>query len=64
MFGHLNMEYLHNLGPSGIFNRGTFYFRVAEWKQDEMAEKCYSIAEKSVFYYYSKYGEANFQADE
>lgn len=60
MFGHLNTEYLHNQGPQGVFNRGTFYFRVKEWDEDEMAKACYSIAEKSVFYYYSKYSEKAF----
>jgi type II restriction enzyme len=62
MFGHLNKEYLHNQGPQGVFNRGSFYFRVKEWTQKEMEEICYSISEKSVFYYFSKYGEESFQS--
>lgn len=57
MFGKLNKEYLHADGADGRFNRGSFYFRVKEWSEEEMLEHCYSIAEKSVFYYYSKYGE-------
>jgi type II restriction enzyme len=61
MFGHLNKEHLHNQGPQGVFNRGSFYFRVEEWTQEEMKAACYSIAEKSVFYYYSKYGETSFK---
>jgi len=60
MFGHLNKEHLHNQGPNGVFNRGSFYFRVKEWAEDEMAERCYSIAEKSIFYYFSKYSDASF----
>jgi type II restriction enzyme len=60
MFGHLNKEYLHNEGPQGAFNRGSFFFRVKEWTEHEMTEACYSIAEKSVFYYFSKYGESAF----
>ena len=59
MFGRLNHEYLHNQAGER-FNRGTFYFREAEWKEKEMRTRCYSIAEKSVFYYFSKYGETNF----
>lgn len=59
MFGRLNHEYLHNQAGER-FNRGTFYFREAEWKEREMRARCYSIAEKSVFYYFSKYGEAQF----
>jgi type II restriction enzyme len=60
MFGHLNIEYLHNSGPQGLFNRGTFYFRVPQWSDKEMEDRCYSIAEKSVYYYYSKYTETTF----
>ena len=60
MFGHLNKEYLHNQGPQGAFNRGSFFFRVAEWTESEMKDICYSIAEKSIYYYYSKYNEQSF----
>lgn len=60
MFGSLNTEHLHNEGPHGIFNRGSFYFRVAEWTEPEMVDRCYAIAEKSVFYYFSKFGEGAF----
>lgn len=59
MFGRLNHEYLHNDGGDR-FNRGSFYFRVEEWSADEMEQICYSIAEKSVYYYYSKYGASSF----
>jgi type II restriction enzyme len=60
MFGELNKEYVHNIGVNGVFNRGTFYFREKEWTKDEMAEKCRSIAERSIFYYFSKYGKEQF----
>lgn len=59
-FGPLNEEHLHKTGPNGLFDRGTFFFRVAEWTEDEMFEKCYSIAEKSVYYFFSKYGQDSF----
>lgn len=61
MFGELNKECVHNIGSNGVFNRGTFYFRPAEWTIEEIVEKSYSIAEKSVYYYYSKYGESEFK---
>lgn len=61
MFGSLNKEYVHALGEGGRFNRGTFYFRVAEWTESEMTEKCYSVAEKAVYYYFSKHGESTFR---
>jgi type II restriction enzyme len=60
MFGRLNIEHLHNQGPHGVFNRGTFYFRVKEWTEPEMAMPCISIAIKSVHYYFSKYGDRLF----
>lgn len=60
MFGHLNKEYVHALG-NDRFNRGSFYFRVKEWTQDEMQDKCYSVAEKAVYYYFSRHGENAFK---
>lgn len=60
MFGHLNKTYLHALGPHGIFDRGSFYFRETGWSIDEMAEIMTDIAKRSVQYYFSKYGENRF----
>ncbi len=60
-FGKLNVEHLHNQGANNEFDRGTFYFRVGEWSEDEMAELSLKLAEKSVFYYFSKYGEDAFR---
>lgn len=59
-FGQLNKEYLHRVGGNGEFDRGTFYFREEEWTEDEMAELSQSIAVKSVYYYFSKYGKESF----
>ena len=60
MFGDLNKVHLHNEGPRGVFNRGSFFFRAKAWTEKEMTETCYVIAEKSVYYYFSKYGEKAF----
>jgi len=60
-FGKLNVEHLHNQGSNSEFDRGTFYFRVEEWSEDEMAQLSLKLAEKSVFYYFSKYGEEAFR---
>jgi type II restriction enzyme len=54
-FGHLNKIYLHPQGD-GAFDRGAFFFRVAEWTENEMADVCVEIARKSVYYYFSKHG--------
>lgn len=59
MFGHLNKTYLHNEGD-GRFNRGSFYFRREQWSVDEMASVMKDVAERAVFYYFSKYGEVRF----
>ena len=60
MFGNLNHEYVHKLGGGAEFDRGSFYFRVIEWTEDEMYQIALSIAIKSVYYYFSKYGEDKF----
>ena len=60
MFGTLNEIHLHNEGPNGVFNRGTYYFRVPEWTEDEMYALSLEVARRSVLYYFSKYGERTF----
>lgn len=60
MFGALNEIHLHNEGPNGAFNRGTYYFRVPEWTEDEMFSLSLEVAKRSVLYYFSKYGEREF----
>jgi len=48
MFGRLNKTYLHNDGPNGQFNRGSFYFRQDRWRVEEMLAVMKDIAERSV----------------
>ena len=60
MFGTLNELHLHNEGPKGVFNRGTYFFRVAEWTADEMYSIALEIARRSLFYYFSRYGKEAF----
>jgi len=61
MFGELNKIRVHNEGQNGIFNRGSFYFREKLWSPSEMAKIMIEITEKSVYYYFSKYGEKSFK---
>jgi len=61
MFGELNKIRVHNEGPNGIFNRGSFYFREKKWTVKEMFAIMKEVAEKSVYYYFSKYGENKFK---
>ena len=60
MFGPLNKMHLTNEGDQGQFNRGSFYFREQPWSNDEMSEIMWEIAQRSVFYYFSKHGKARF----
>jgi len=60
MFGHLNKTYLHPQGANKEFLRGSFYFREKQWSQGEMRKIMFDIANRSILYYYSKYGEASF----
>jgi type II restriction enzyme len=61
MFAPLNHVEVANLGEHGNFARGSFFFRVASWEPDEMADILYGIAERSIYYYFSKYGESAFK---
>lgn len=61
MFGPLNTIHVVNEGEQGRFNRGSFFFREREWTPEEMADIMYDIAQRSVHYYYAKYGIARFR---
>jgi len=59
MFGKLNTTYLHN-EANGRFNRGSFSFRPERWTGAEMCDVMRDIADRSVLYYFSKYGKTRF----
>lgn len=61
MFGNLNKDYTSNIGVNGIFNRGSYYFRDEKWTYEEMYKIVSDVAERSVYYYFSKYGKENFE---
>ena len=61
MFGPLNKIQVVNQGDRGVFNRGSFFFREKPWTPDEMSRIMYQIAERSVHYYFAKYGKDVFQ---
>jgi Restriction endonuclease EcoRI. len=56
MFGEINKTSLHNEGNFGQFNRGSFYFRVELWTENDMLPIMLDIADRSILYYFSKYG--------
>lgn len=61
MFAPLNKIEVANLGEHGKFNRGSFFFRVETWQAKEMAEILFDVAERSIYYYFSKHGEKSFK---
>ena len=61
MFGELNKDHTANVGPNGVFNRGSYYFRSPYWSAEEMYDILYDVAKRSMYYYFSKYGENNFR---
>lgn len=61
MFGDINKVHLWNEGRLGQFNRGTYYFRVEEWSEQEMFDRSLEIAKRSILYYVSKYGYDRFE---
>jgi type II restriction enzyme len=61
MFGELNKIRVQNEGPNGRFNRGSFFFREKLWTPSEMAKYMKEIVDRSVYYYFSKYGEERFK---
>ena len=60
MFGKMNEDHTSNMGPNGIFNRGSYYFRSDYWTAGEMKTILYDVAKRSIFYYFAKYGEPQF----
>lgn len=60
MFAPLNTVEVLNVGEDERFNRGSFFFREETWSSDEMADVMYEIVKRSIYYYFSKYGDASF----
>ncbi len=61
MFGALNEDHTFNAGPNGMFNRGSYYFRSEHWTIEELYDILYDVAKRSIYYYFSKYGEECFR---
>jgi type II restriction enzyme len=60
MFGTLNEVNVVNSGSQEQFNRGSFFFREAEWTEAEMVSVLVDIGTRSIHYYLAKYGEGAF----
>jgi type II restriction enzyme len=64
MFGPLNRISVVNEGDAGQFDRGSFFFREERWTEREMADVLYAVAERSIHYYFAKFGPEAFEARE
>ena len=64
MFGPLNEINVVNRGEGGAFNRGSFFFREAEWSEAEMEDVMYEIANRAIHYYFAKLGETAFPREQ
>ncbi len=60
MFGPLNRLQVVKEGEHGQFGRGSFFFRHEAWTAEEMEPLMYEVAERSINYYYAKYGKDRF----
>lgn len=60
MFGPLNEVAVVNLGPDGVFNRGSFFFRCDPWTVEEMTKIMKEVCRRSIHYYFARYGEDHF----
>lgn len=61
MFGKLNTDHTASEGPFQEFNRGSYYFREEYWTAEEIKKILLDVARKSIFHYFSKYGDDAFR---
>lgn len=61
MFGPLNRVQVVNVGGHGRFNRGSFFFRERPWSKDDMVRITHEVADRSIHYYFAKYGSSFFK---
>jgi type II restriction enzyme len=60
MFAPLDTIEVVNVGDETQFNRGSFFFRSDDWSVDEMSEVMTEVVQRSLYYYFAKYGESFF----
>jgi type II restriction enzyme len=61
MFGPLNEISVVPPVEGSPFSRGSFFIREKPWSKREMANRMFDVAERSVHFYYAKYGSKRFQ---
>lgn len=60
LFSRLNSINVLNEGLNGIFQRGSFFFRVKKWTAEEMTPILIEIATTSIEHYMAKYSDSSF----
>lgn len=61
MFGELNRVNVVPEGEEGLFNRGSFFFRLEPWTREEMADVMVDVGTRAIHYYFAKYGDDAFR---
>lgn len=60
MFGELNTVNVVPEGEEGLFNRGSFFFRLEPWSLREMSDVMFDVGSRAIHYYFAKYGDDAF----
>ncbi|MBR7743801.1 hypothetical protein KC207_10915 [Phycicoccus sp. BSK3Z-2] len=61
MFGELNRINVVPEGEEGLFNRGSFFFRLEPWTRKEMADVMVDVGSRAIHYYFAKHGDDAFK---
>ena len=61
MFGELNQINVIPEGEEGLFNRGSFFFRLEPWSLEEMSDVMFDVGSRAIHYYFAKFGDDAFE---
>ena len=61
MFGELNQVNVIPEGEEGLFNRGSFFFRLEPWSLEEMSNVMFDVGGRAIHYYFAKFGDDAFK---
>lgn len=61
MFGELNQVNVIPEGEEGLFNRGSFFFRLEPWSLEEMSNVMFDVGSRAIHYYFAKFGDDAFK---
>lgn len=61
MFGELNRVNVVPEGEEGLFNRGSFFFRLEPWTLEEMSDVMFDVGSRAIHYYFAKFGDDAFE---